>query len=52
VMEPLPSWGNLLRGSEDFSAMAANPWRLVPLVVLVLTVICFQFVFQSSEELA
>lgn len=52
VMEPLPSWGNLLRGSEDFSAVAANPWRLVPLVVLVLTVICFQFVFQSSEELA
>jgi peptide/nickel transport system permease protein len=52
VMEPLPSWGNLLRGSEDFSAMAANPWRLVPLVVLVLTVICFQFIFPGSEELA
>ncbi len=52
VMEPLPSWGNLLRGSEDFSAMAANPWRLVPLVVLVLTVICFQFIFPASEELA
>jgi peptide/nickel transport system permease protein len=52
VMEPLPSWGNLLRGSEDFSAVAANPWRLVPLVVLVLTVICFQFIFHGSEELA
>lgn len=52
VMEPLPSWGNLLRGFEDFSALAANPWRLAPLVVLVLTVICFQFVFRESEELA
>jgi peptide/nickel transport system permease protein len=52
VMEPMPSWGNLLRGSEDFSAMAANPWRLIPLVVVVLTVICFQFIFSSSEELA
>jgi peptide/nickel transport system permease protein len=52
VMEPLTSWGNLLRGSEDFSAMAANPWRLVPLLVLVLTVICFQFIFPGSEELA
>ena len=52
VMEPLPSWGNLLRGAEDFSAMAANPWRLVPLFVLVLTVICFQFIFSGSEELA
>jgi peptide/nickel transport system permease protein len=52
VVEPLPSWGNLLRGSEDFSAMAANPWRLAPLFVLVLTVICFQFIFPGSEELA
>lgn len=52
VMEPLPSWGNLLRGSEDFSAMAANPWRLVPLVVLILTVVSFQFIFPGSEELA
>jgi peptide/nickel transport system permease protein len=51
VMEPLPSWGNLLRGTEDFSAMSANPWRLVPLFLLVLTVICFQFVLPSSEEL-
>jgi peptide/nickel transport system permease protein len=49
VMEPLPSWGNLLRGCEDLSA---NPWRLVPLVVLVLTVISFQFIFPGSEELA
>lgn len=52
VMEPLPSWGNLLRGFEDFSAMAANPWRIAPLVVLLLTVICFHFVFPESEELA
>lgn len=52
VMEPLPSWGNLLRGSEDFSAMAANPWRLIPLFLIVLTVVCFQFMFPSSEEFA
>ena len=52
VMEPLPSWGNLLRGAEDFSAMSANPWRLVPLFLLVLTVICFQFILPPSEELA
>jgi len=52
VLEPLPSWGNLLHGFEDFSAMAANPWRVAPLLVLVLTVICFQFIFPESEELA
>jgi peptide/nickel transport system permease protein len=52
VMEPLPSWGNLLHGFEDFSAMAANPWRAAPLLILVLTVICFQFIFPESEEFA
>src|SRR5713101_1543247 len=49
VMEPMPSWGNLLRGFEDFSALAANPWRLVPLILLVIVVMCFQLVLPSQE---
>jgi peptide/nickel transport system permease protein len=49
VMEPMPSWGNLLRGFEDFSALSANPWRLVPLVLLVVVVMCFQLVLPSQE---
>jgi peptide/nickel transport system permease protein len=49
VMEPMPSWGNLLRGFEDFSALAANPWRLVPLILLVIVVMCFQLVLPSPE---
>jgi len=49
VMEPMPSWGNLLRGFEDFSALAANPLRLVPLILLVIVVMCFQFVLPSQE---
>ncbi|HEY6946874.1 MAG TPA: ABC transporter permease [Candidatus Acidoferrum sp.] len=52
VMEPLPSWGNLLRGLEDISAVSANPWRLSPLVLLVLVVICFQLVLPAQEETA
>ena len=52
VMEPLPSWGNLLRGCEDFSALSANHWRLVPLFLLVLTVICFQFILPAREDLS
>jgi peptide/nickel transport system permease protein len=52
VMEPLPSWGNLLRGSEDFAFMLANPWRLAPLMVLILTVICFQHILPSTGEAA
>lgn len=52
VMEPLPSWGNLLKGLEDFSTMRANPWMLAPLLLLVLVVISFQFVLPAKEELS
>jgi peptide/nickel transport system permease protein len=52
VMEPLPSWGNLLRGLEDFSAITANPWRLAPLALLVAVVICFQLSLPAQEEIA
>ncbi len=49
VMEPMASWGNLMRGFEDFSMLSANPWRLVPLVLLVIVVMCFQLVLPSQE---
>jgi peptide/nickel transport system permease protein len=52
VMEPLPSWGNLLRGLEDFSVVSANPWRLSPLFLLLLVVICLQLVLPAQEEIA
>lgn len=52
VIEPLPSWGNLLRGLEDISAVTANPWRLTPLVLLALVVICFQLILPAQEETA
>lgn len=51
VMEPLPSWGNLLRGLEDFSVFGANPWRTVPLLLLVLVVISFQLILPAQEEM-
>jgi peptide/nickel transport system permease protein len=52
VMEPMPSWGNLLRGLEDFSAVGVNPWSLSPLVLLILVVICFQLILPAQEEIA
>ena len=52
VMEPLPSWGNLLRGLEDISTVSNNPWRLAPLILLVVVVICFQLVLPAREEIA
>jgi peptide/nickel transport system permease protein len=49
VMEPMPSWGNLMRGFEDFSTLSENPWRLAPLVLLVIVVMCFQLVLPPQE---
>jgi peptide/nickel transport system permease protein len=51
VSEPMPSWGNLLRGLEDFSAVSSNPGRFAPLVMLTLVVICFQIILPSQEDL-
>lgn len=51
VSEPMPSWGNLLRGLEDFSEVSSNPGRLAPLVMLTVVVICFQIILPAQEEL-
>ena len=52
VSEPLPSWGNLLRELENYTAIAHNPWQLVPLISLVIVVSCFQFVLSEEESVA
>jgi len=50
VMEPLPSWGTLLKGLEDLSAVRANPWMLSPLLVLIAVVISLQLILPAREE--
>jgi peptide/nickel transport system permease protein len=42
VADPLPSWGGLLRGLEDPGAVAGRPWRLLPLLLLLLTTASMQ----------
>ena len=49
VAEPLPSWGNLLRGLEDWPGVMANPGRLAPLALLVITVSCFQIILPRED---
>lgn len=51
VSEPMPSWGNLLRGLEDFSAVTSNPGRFAPLVMLTVVVICFHIILPPQKEL-
>lgn len=42
VAEPLPSWGNLLRDLQHPDLIRANPWILMPLVLLVIVMICLE----------
>jgi peptide/nickel transport system permease protein len=50
VNEPLPSWGSLLRELENLSALSAQPWRLAPLVLLVILVGSFQLVLSERKR--
>jgi ABC-type dipeptide/oligopeptide/nickel transport system permease subunit len=49
VAEPLPSWGSLLRELEDFATFSGEPWKLVPLVLLVVVVTSFQLLLSQNE---
>jgi ABC-type dipeptide/oligopeptide/nickel transport system permease subunit len=49
VTEPLPSWGNLLRELENYTALRHSPWLWAPLISLVLVMSLFQFVVAGEE---
>jgi peptide/nickel transport system permease protein len=48
VMEPLPSWGNLLRELEGGS-IVGHPWLLAPVVLLAAVVGSFQMILQRED---
>lgn len=52
VAEPMPSWGSLLKELEGLTSLCDQPWRLVPLVLLILVVTSFQVILSSEEVTA
>jgi peptide/nickel transport system permease protein len=52
VAEPLPSWGSLLKELEGLVSVGEEPWKFVPLVLLVLVVMSFQLLLSAQEEVA
>src|SRR5208282_5964164 len=52
VAEPMPSWGSLLKELEGLVSVGEEPWKFVPLILLVLVVTSFQFLLSRQEELA
>lgn len=49
VTEPLPSWGNMMRELENYSAVTSSPSLFAPVTLLLVVVICFQLVLAKEE---
>lgn len=49
VAEPMPSWGGLLKEMEGMFSLGEAPWKLVPLVLLVVVVSCFELALNKEE---
>lgn len=49
VAEPLPSLGSLLRELQNVVTLRPEPWRFMPLLVLIMVVSCFQILLNKNE---
>jgi len=49
VAEPLPSWGSLLKELEGLTSLGDQPWKLAPLLLLIVVVTSFQVVLSCEE---
>jgi peptide/nickel transport system permease protein len=52
VAEPMPSWGSLLRELEGLVSVGEQPWKFVPLILLVVVVTSFQALLAEQGEAA
>jgi len=50
VAEPLPSWGSLLKELEGLVSIGEEPWKFVPLILLVIVVTSFQMLLSKQDE--
>ncbi|CAG0964362.1 Oligopeptide transport system permease protein OppC [Anaerolineae bacterium] len=49
---PVVSWGVLLQDAQNISSIALSPWLLAPALVLVATVVAFNFVGDGLRDAA
>lgn len=50
VAEPMPSWGSLLKELEGLVSVGEEPWKFVPLILLIVVVTSFQLVLSKQDE--
>ncbi len=49
---PVVSWGVLLRDTQSVSSVALSPWLLLPGIVLIITVVAFNFFGDGVRDAA
>jgi peptide/nickel transport system permease protein len=52
LRSPVVSWGVMLQEAQQLSAVALSPWLLAPGVVIVLSVLCFNFLGDGLRDAA
>ena len=49
---PATSWGVLLKETEDLISVAQCPWKMIPLIFVVITVLAFNFLGDGVRDAA
>lgn len=52
IQSPATSWGVLLKDAQDISNIANYPWRLIPLIFVVIAVLAFNFLGDGIRDAA
>ena len=52
MKSPATSWGVLLKETEDLVSVARCPWKMIPLVFVVITVLAFNFLGDGLRDAA
>jgi len=52
IRSPATSWGVLLQEAQQIENLALYPWRLLPLVFVIVTVLAFNFLGDGLRDAA
>ena len=52
IQPPAVSWGTLLRDAQNLQVIAQQPWRLIPCIFVVVTVLCYNFIGDGLRDAA
>jgi peptide/nickel transport system permease protein len=52
MQEPGVSWGVLLQDAMNFVSIAHQPWKLIPAIFVVVTVLMFNFLGDGLRDAA